>query len=47
MLKATEFFSHCQMRSGGQNNLNGEISRKQKMRIELDFLNAATSSFNT
>lgn len=38
MLKVTEDFFYWQVRSGNQNKLNGEISRKDEMRMELDFL---------
>lgn len=37
MLKASEDFFHCQVPSERLNKLNGEISRKEKMRIEIDF----------
>lgn len=46
MLEVTEdFFSIAKWEVEAINKLNGEISRKEKMRIELDFLKSISLKF--
>lgn len=46
MLKVTEdFFSIAKWEVKAINKLNGEITRKEKMRIELDFFKSSSLKF--